>query len=58
MSDRLAWRASPPCEGKGNASEVECAEDELVVLGEPVRLEIPILSLYPGLRQRCVAPEV
>jgi hypothetical protein len=24
----------------------------------PVRLEIPILSLNPGLRQRCVAPDV
>ena len=25
---------------------------------EPVRLEFPILSLHPGLRQRCVAPDV
>ena len=24
----------------------------------PVRLEFPILSLHPGLRQRCVAPDV
>ena len=26
--------------------------------GEGVRLEFPILSLHPGLRQRCVAPDV
>ena len=25
---------------------------------EPVRLEFPILSLNPGLRQRCMAPDV
>ena len=24
----------------------------------PMRLEFPILSLHPGLRQRCVAPDV
>ena len=25
---------------------------------KPVRLEFPILSLHPGLRPRCVAPDV
>ena len=25
---------------------------------DPVRLEFPILSLNPGLRQRCMAPDV
>ena len=25
---------------------------------DPVRLEFPILSLHPGLRHRCVAPDV
>ena len=35
----------------------ECAYADLV-FSERVRLEFPILSLNPGLRQRCVAPDV
>ena len=31
---------------------------EAIAAWTPVRLEFPILSLNPGLRQRCVAPGV
>ena len=37
---------------------VNRAADPTTPSGGPVRLEFPILSLNPGLRQRCVAPDV
>ena len=36
----------------------EDLEREYLEVYHPVRLEFPILSLHPGLRQRCVAPDV
>ena len=43
------------------ASWIRCLSPRVVSRRDPspaVRLEFPILSLHPGLRQRCVAPDV
>src|ERR1700720_3987601 len=63
MSESLAWRASPPCEGEGNASDVERAEDQLVVLGEPlwkinVEVVAPIVRVPGRHRRQRTAPPV
>ena len=66
--DRFAVAAHWACPlNRQRAVREGLAEQTAVVLGRffdtsptlrPVRLEFPILSLHPGLRPRCVAPDV
>ena len=50
----IGWGLNDPVDAEGWGSSRITLVERLL----PVRLEFPILSLNPGLRQRCVAPDV
>ena len=63
--DALADGLTDPNDlGDGGSGDEDDDDDETMtttttmMVATPVCLEFPILSLNPGLRQRCVAPDV